>query len=72
MKKLFIAILFGTLLVGGGKNSLAQSTIHKSPFLYMENNKFYYQEEEHFLKTCNYLANLYINADNEFIISINV
>jgi hypothetical protein len=45
-----------------------QTDVPHNPFVYMRENKFYYQGEEFLLKTCNYLVSSYLDDNNSLVV----
>jgi len=46
---------------------------YHNPFVYMRNDKFFYETEPYYLKTCNYLIDMFMDDDNQLVVipSIN-
>ncbi|MDD4218407.1 MAG: hypothetical protein PHZ24_13870 [Bacteroidales bacterium] len=78
MKKtiVYTAILavIGITFVGGGKISLGQNYSDEidNEFVYMRNDKFYYKTEEFYLKTCNYLIDMFLDDNNELVVTPSI
>ncbi|MDD3686062.1 MAG: hypothetical protein PHE56_04770 [Bacteroidales bacterium] len=64
-QKLKAICILGILLVGGGNFMFGQTDVPHNPFVYAVDNKLYYQDEEYFIKACNYLVNIRLGENDQ-------
>ncbi len=64
------AIFLVGILFGRGENMLfGQITVPHNPFVYVNDNKLYYQDKEFFAKACNYLVSIRIGDNSQIFVS---